>query len=72
MDALPLFEATVDGETVDFLALSTDSNVDDVLEMLFVREVIALRQADVEAYELVWDTVRALLARGAPIDAVEA
>lgn len=72
MTSLPLFDATIDGEHVEFMALTTDSGVDDVLEMAFVREVIALRQADVEAYELVWDTVRALLARGAPIDAVEA
>lgn len=71
MDTLPIFDATIDGEHVEFVALTADSNVDDLLEMAFVREVIALRAADMEAYELVWDMVRALLERGRPLEAIE-
>ncbi len=71
MDTLPIFDATIDGEHVEFVALTADSNVDDLLERAFVREVIALRAADMEAYELVWDMVRALLERGRPLEAIE-
>lgn len=71
MNGLPLFDATIDGEHVEFVALSMDSNVDDVLEMLFLREVIQLRASDTDAYEHVWDLVRLLLARGPALDALE-
>jgi len=71
VDTLPIFDATIDGEHVEFVALTADSNVDDLLERAFVREVIALRAADMEAYELVWDMVRALLERGRPLEAIE-
>lgn len=71
MDGLPIFDATIDGEHVEFVALSADSNVDDVLEMAFVREVIELRATDSDAYETVWDLVRLLLARGPALDALE-
>ena len=71
MDGLPLFDATVDGEHVEFVALSTDSNVDDVLEMMFVRLMVRLRATDTEAYEQVWELAELLEARGPALDALE-
>lgn len=70
MDHLPLFDATIDGEHVEFLALTTDSTIDDVLELDFVRECIRLRASDVEAFERVWELVGMFLERGVPMDAI--
>lgn len=71
LEALPIFDAMVDGEHVEFVALSTDSSVDDVLEMTFVRLMVRLRATDTEAYEQVWELAELLEARGPALDALE-
>lgn len=71
MDGLPIYSADVDGESVDFLALSTDTNADDVLEMVLVRLLVRLRSSDVDAFELVWELAEMLDNRGPALDALE-
>jgi len=57
-------------ETVSFLTLGDDPTRDAHIERAFIQEAIALRDTDVEAFELVWETLGMLLERGAPMDAI--
>ena len=72
MDGLPIFDTTIDGEHVEFVALSADSTVDDVLEMLFVREVIELRATNAKLYETLWDVLRGFLLCAVDAEAIKA
>jgi hypothetical protein len=58
-------------ETVAFLTLGDDPSSSPFIERAFVEEAIALRDTDVEAYGLVWETLGLLLERGAPMDALD-